>query len=111
MDRYTIESGRRAPARRAGCITLAVAALILLAFAKSFASYAIEVKWWQELGQFNTWLKMLYYGLAPLAAATVLAFAALFLTHARALKFAGTGDRRASPLHAHLHVRPAAARV
>jgi uncharacterized membrane protein (UPF0182 family) len=33
---------------------------------------------------------MLYYSMAPLTAATLLAFAALWITHARALKFAGT---------------------
>ena len=91
MARYSIEHGRRAHRSPATKITIVVIILLLLAFARTAASYSIEVKWWQELGQFNTWLKMLYYGLAPLAAATVVAFAALFLTHARALKFAGTG--------------------
>jgi len=37
------------------------------------ASYVIEVEWWKELGQFRTWLSMLYYGLAPVALATLLA--------------------------------------
>jgi len=54
------------------------------------ASYVIEVEWWKELGQFRTWLSMLYYGLAPVALATLLAFAALWTAHARALKFART---------------------
>jgi hypothetical protein len=29
------------------------------------ASYAIEIAWWKELGQFHTWLSMLYYSVAP----------------------------------------------
>jgi uncharacterized protein len=91
MDRYKIERGRRALGGPAKRITIVVLVLLVLIGARSFASYAVEVKWWQELGQFNTWLKMLYYGLAPLVAATLLAFAALWVTHARALKFAGTG--------------------
>src|SRR5947199_3897136 len=91
MARYSIEHGRRAHRSPATKITIVVIIILLFAFARAAASYSIEVRWWQELGQFNTWLKMLYYGLAPLAAATVVAFAALFLTHARALKFAGTG--------------------
>src|SRR3954452_11396615 len=91
MARYSIEHGRRAHRSPATKITIVVLIVLLLAFARTAASYSIEVKWWQELGQFNTWLKMLYYGLAPLAGATLVAFAALFLTHARALKFAGTG--------------------
>src|SRR3954454_13571525 len=93
MARYSIEHGRRAHRSPATRITVVVLIILLLAFARTAASYSIEVKWWEELGQFNTWLKMLYYGLAPLAAATVIAFAALFLTHARALKFAGTSIR------------------
>src|SRR6185369_9418113 len=62
----------------------------LLLSARTIASYAIEVQWWKELGQFKTWLSMLYYGLAPVLAATLLAFAVLWIAHARALKFAGT---------------------
>src|SRR3954468_13494955 len=91
MARYSIEHGRRAHRSPATRITVVVLIILLLVFARTAASYSIEVKWWEELGQFNTWLKMLYYGLAPLAGATVVAFAALLLTHARALKFAGTG--------------------
>lgn len=90
MARYDIERGRRTRRSPASRITLVVIVLLLLVGTRSLASYSIEVKWWEELGQFNTWLKMLYYGLAPLAAATLAAFAALWLTHARALKFAGT---------------------
>jgi uncharacterized membrane protein (UPF0182 family) len=95
MDRYTIEPGRRAPGGSGRGIVFTIAALVvlLLVGARSIASYAIEVKWWEEMGQFNTWLKMLYYGIAPVAAATILTFAILWVTHARALKFAGTGLR------------------
>ena len=55
---------RKSPATR---ITIIVIVLLLLIGARSIASYAIEVKWWKELGQFNTWLSMLYYGIAPVA--------------------------------------------
>jgi uncharacterized membrane protein (UPF0182 family) len=92
---YQIDRGRRGlrpdGAGRATRFSLIVLILLLLIGARSIAGYAIEMKWWQELGQFHTWLDMLYYSLAPLAAATVAAFAALWITHARALKFAGTG--------------------
>ncbi|MBZ5624882.1 MAG: UPF0182 family protein [Acidobacteriia bacterium] len=90
MARYEIQSGRRAPGSRATRITLLVVLVVLLLGARSLASYAIEVAWWKELGQFRTWLSMLYYALAPVAAATLLAFSVLWVTHARALKFAGT---------------------
>ncbi|MBV8902515.1 MAG: UPF0182 family protein [Acidobacteriia bacterium] len=92
MDRYQIERGRRrsvwSPATR---ITLIVIALLLLFGARSIASYTIDFEWWKEMGQLNTWFSLLTYSVAPLIGATLLAFAALWLAHARALKFAGTG--------------------
>jgi uncharacterized protein len=81
---------RRSPASRAGRIAILVTLAIVLLGARTFASYAIEVEWWKELGQLRTWFSMLYYGIAPVAVATLVAFAALWITHARALKFAGT---------------------
>src|SRR5579872_7329091 len=93
MPRYRLEAGRRAPGSTAGRVTLIVILLLLLIGARSLASYAIEIEWWKELGQFNTWLNLLTYSLAPVAAATVLAFAVLWIAHARALKFAGAGLR------------------
>jgi uncharacterized protein len=101
MDRYQIERGHRSRTSPATRITLIVVALLLLIGARSIASYIIEVEWWKELGQLNTWLSMLSYSLAPLAGATLLAFAVLWLSHARALKFAGTG----------LHEHPLYARI
>jgi uncharacterized membrane protein (UPF0182 family) len=91
MARYQIEPGKRRSTSSATRIALVVVLLLLLFGARSMASYAIDIEWWKELGQFRTWLSMLYYGAAPVAAATLLAFGALWLTHARALKFAGTG--------------------
>src|SRR5215468_5601002 len=90
MDRHQIQRGRRA--RRSPATRITIVALLLLALfgARSISSYLIEVEWWKELGQLNTWLSMLYYSIAPVAAATLLAFAVLWLAHARALKFAGT---------------------
>ena len=91
MARYQIEHRRRtlgSPATRIGLLVLLV---LLLIGARSLASYAIEIRWWKEVGQFNTWLSMLTYSLAPVGAATLLAFAVLWMAHARALKFAGTG--------------------
>ena len=88
---YRIEAGRRPRGFSAGRITLIVVLLVLLIGARSLASYVIEIQWWKELGQFNTWLSLLSYSVYPLAAATLLAFAVLWITHARALKFAGTG--------------------
>jgi uncharacterized membrane protein (UPF0182 family) len=98
MHPYRIEDGRGEPRSHATLITVVIVLLILLAGARSIASYAIDIEWWKELGQFNTWLSMLYYSVAPVAAATLLAFAVLWLAHARALKFADT-SLRAHPIY------------
>jgi hypothetical protein len=87
---YQIEQGRPRRASRAGCISLIVALLVVLLGARSMASYAIEIAWWKELRQFHTWMSMLYYSVAPVTLATLIAFAVLWMTHARALKFADT---------------------
>ncbi len=91
MPRYEIQSGRRRnPAAR---ISFVVILVLILFGARSVSSYAIEIAWWKELGQLSTWWSMLYYNLAPVSAATLLAFAVLWTAHARALKFAGTSVR------------------
>src|SRR5579863_3791909 len=88
-----IDQGRAGHRPRAGRIALLVALAVALLGARSVASYAIEVAWWKELGQFRTWLSMLYYSVAPVALATLVAFAVLWMTHARAVKFANTNLR------------------
>ncbi len=93
MARFEMEERRRVPGSPATRITIVVLLVVLLLAASSFAGYAIEIQWWKELGQLNTWFSMLYYAAAPLALATLLAFAALWIAHARALKFAGTSLR------------------
>jgi uncharacterized protein len=95
MARYSIEDGRR-PFRSSPAVILIALLLLLLLGARSIASYAIEIEWWKELGQFRTWINMLYYGFAPVAIATLAAFLVLWITHARALRFAGTslGENR-----------------
>ena len=70
-------------------IVLILVAIIL--GARSIAQLVIEFEWWKELGQIATWQNIIIYSFAPLALATVLAFAVLWIVHARALKFAGTG--------------------
>jgi len=94
MDQeHRIEQGRGARHPRVGLIALAVTLGVLLLGARSIASYVIEIAWWKELGQFRTWMSMLYYGVAPVTLATLVAFGVLWITHARALKFADTSLR------------------
>ena len=96
MAKYQIEYGRKSPKAPRMRIAWIVGIVLLLIAVRAFASYAIEVEWWKELGQFDTWISMLTYSVAPLAGATLLAFAVLWVTHARALKFAGTSLREHS---------------
>ena len=77
--------------RRAGCITIAVIAFIILAALRAFASYTIDFEWWKEMGQLRTWFSMLAYSVVPVVIAAVIGFLVLWISHARALKFAGTG--------------------
>src|SRR4051812_21434686 len=93
MPTYQIERGRRSPGSRASRTAIIVVLLALLFGTRSLASYAIEVQWWKELGQFNTWLSMLWYSMAPLLTATLIGFIVLWTAHARAVKFAGTSLR------------------
>jgi uncharacterized membrane protein (UPF0182 family) len=98
---YQIGRGRRGFGSRATRIAIFVILGLVLLSARVLAQYTIEIEWWKEMGQFRTWLSILYYSMAPLTAATLLAFAALWIAHARALKFAGTslGER---PIYARI---------
>src|SRR5947209_20480815 len=81
---------RRGPSVR----TLVIAFIVLLMLgARSVAELVVEYEWWKELGQLKTWENILVYGFAPIALATLGAFIVLWIVHARALKFAGTGLR------------------
>src|SRR4051794_5215593 len=79
---------RRGPSGRAIAIIVLVVAVLA---ARSVAELVIEYEWWKELGQLQTWENIILYSVAPVAAATLLAFAVLWIVHARALKFASTG--------------------
>ena len=93
MTEFRIEPREGGGGPRPGLIALVVTLAALLLGIRTFASYAIEYAWWKELGQLRTWFSMLSYEIAPLVAATLLAFAVLSIAHARALKFVGTGRR------------------
>src|ERR1700691_1715412 len=92
MAQYrSIDRGAPQRGRRGTLVTLIVLASVVRVGGRSRASFCIEYQWWKDMGQIDTWFNMLAYGFAPLLAATLLAFGALWLAHARALKFAGTG--------------------
>ncbi|MGA3027737.1 MAG: UPF0182 family protein [Bryobacteraceae bacterium] len=90
MD-YT--AGKQLPAPRGasrGCISLIAAIIVLLILVRVASSWVIDYQWWREMGQIQTWLTMLLYGLTPSVLATIIAFLVFWIAHARALRFAGT---------------------
>ena len=72
-------------------VVLPVLLVLILLAARTIASYVIEYRWWQEMNQVPTWIDLMLYGFAPLAAATVVAFVVLFGAHGRGMKYAGIG--------------------
>ena len=93
MPQYNIEPGPRRPGLSITWITLGVVLIALILGARTIASYTIEMEWRKELGQFHTWLRMLWYSVVPQTVATLLALGALGTAHARALRFARTSLR------------------
>jgi uncharacterized membrane protein (UPF0182 family) len=70
-----------------------VAVFLLLIGARSIGNTVIEYQWWKEMGQVAVWISLLLYGLAPVAAASLLGFAVLWMALARGVKFSGHGLR------------------
>ncbi len=97
MEQVLFDSPRRGP-RPGRFIWIAVLLFAFLIAARWGASLAIEYAWWKELGQLETWLGLFTYAYAPLTAATLLAFAVLWFTHWRAMRFAGA-DRKSHGIY------------
>ena len=73
--------------------TLIALAFVLLIGLRTGSSLIIEYQWWNELGQVETWVNLYLYSFAPIAAATLVGFAVLWLAHSFALQFADTRVR------------------
>lgn len=65
--------------------------LLLLLGSRSIAGFVIEYQWRSELNQVDTWFSILSYGVLPVALGALIAFAVLWVAHARGLKSAGSG--------------------
>ncbi len=52
------------------------------------ANFIIEYNWWKEVAQVSTWVSLLWYSIAPASLGSLAAFIALYLAHARGLRFA-----------------------
>src|SRR5277367_533731 len=79
----------RTTRRPGGWISIIALLLILIIGAKIGSSIALEYAWWNEVGQLETWVALFTYEYAPITIATLVAFAVLWLTHHRAMRFAG----------------------
>ncbi len=77
------------PPRQVRTILLVAFLLLLLTGSRSVASFVIDYYWWREVDQTQTWFSMLLYRILPGAAAALVAFAALWASHARGVHFAG----------------------
>lgn len=82
-------------------VVLAVFLLALLVSARWISGTVMEYQWWHEMRQVDTWLQMLSYSILPSALAAVLAFAFLFVAHARGMKHGGASLRQ-NPIYARL---------
>ncbi|MEQ1884454.1 MAG: UPF0182 family protein [Bryobacteraceae bacterium] len=76
---------------RFGMFWVAFLVFVVLFFGRSIGALVIDYQWWQEMGHLETWAEMLEYRFVPGIAAWAIAFAALWIAHARGMKHAGTG--------------------
>lgn len=75
--------------RRGGLGLLLVAFFLLLFGARSIASFIIDLEWWKEVGQKETWFSMLSYGIVPTVIAAAAIFVVLWIAHARGVNHGG----------------------
>ncbi|MBI4891507.1 MAG: UPF0182 family protein [Acidobacteria bacterium] len=73
-------------------LALAIFVLVLIS-ARWIAGNVIDYHWWREMGQVETWLQMITYSFLPALAAALITYPVLWITHARAMKHAGTSLR------------------
>ncbi|MBK5292830.1 MAG: UPF0182 family protein [Acidobacteriia bacterium] len=85
---YDALPGKRKPANWRYLLLFLI---LLLAGARTVASTVIEYQWWKEMGQVPVWFSLLAYGVAPVAATSLIGFALLWVALARGVKFGGYG--------------------
>ena len=78
------------PPFKFGLGLIVILILVALMSARAVARFLIEYQWWQEMGQLETWYRMLSYNYIPGLAAALLVFALFWIAHARGMKRAGT---------------------
>lgn len=84
--------------RRGGLGFIIIIIFALLLGGRSIASFFIELQWWRELGQADTWISMLSYSIIPVVVAIPVIFAILWISHLRGVKHGG-GNLRFYPAY------------
>src|SRR5258708_40280709 len=79
---------------RLGLTGLIVVGLLLIIGAGTSAGWVLNYAWWTELGQTAAFWQQIYVHTAPIFYATVFGFAALWLTHNRAVHASGARTER-----------------
>src|SRR5579885_64161 len=82
-----------APRRRRRFAFALVAVILLLIFGRSICSLIIDYFWWREMGQVPTWIRMSAYRYVTGFAEWWIVFVAIWLAHARGMKYAGSSVR------------------
>src|SRR5579871_1363131 len=79
--------------RRPRWIILAIVVVLAIVFGRSLCSLIIDYFWWREMGQVATWVRMSAYRYATGIVQWLVVFVAVWLAHARGMKYAGTSVR------------------
>ncbi len=73
-------------------IVLAALALMLLLGSRTIAEFLIEYQWWKEMGQVDTWFRMLSFRVVPGVIVSVLAWGLLVWAYQRGMNFSGVAS-------------------
>ncbi|MEP6961245.1 MAG: UPF0182 family protein, partial [Acidobacteriota bacterium] len=83
----------RPPARRSLLVFIIPAIVVLFIASRSICGLILDYMWWGEMGQRDTWARTWLYRWAPVLVQWLILFVAIWIAHARGLKYAGTGLR------------------
>lgn len=84
-----IEGARGRRPVRIGMIIAGAVVVLALASLGWACSLLIDYSWWKEMGQVDTWINLYAWTTLPAVAATLIAWIVLWITHTRAVRFAG----------------------
>lgn len=80
-------------------VLIVIALVVVLFGAKSLSSLAIDLEWWQEMHQIETWISVFLYGSVPIFGAALLYFAMFWAAYRLGLRRADAHNRPGAPLN------------